>query len=103
LALPENLVVFLRWNVFPGEPGDDRAVREFLLALPVSLDRDIVPQHRSEVVEIAFFVGDRDQPPVAIPGRHLDAKDRISLIIRAPGDKRRCYKACRKRRGRDHD
>jgi hypothetical protein len=48
--------------------GNDRAVREWKLALAVGLDRDVIAQDGSEAVEVAFFVGYRDELPVTVSG-----------------------------------
>jgi hypothetical protein len=85
LLLPKDLVVFLRGRVGPSEPGDDDAVRELLLPLPIRLDRDIVAENGAQIVELAFLVGDGDQPPVAVTREHFDPEDRGGLIIARPG------------------
>src|SRR5262245_47003944 len=46
LLSAEDLVVLLRRHVLPGDPGDDRAVREWKRLVPVGLDRDVVAQNR---------------------------------------------------------
>ena len=52
-------------------------------ALSVSFDRYIVAEEGAKIVEVAFFVGHRDQLPVAVSGRNPDSENRISLSIGA--------------------
>src|SRR5208283_295234 len=70
-------------DITPGEACDDCAVRERQLALAVCLDRYIVAEKGAKIVEITFFVGHRDQLPVAVSGRNCDSENRISLSIGA--------------------
>ena len=84
LGAAKDFVVFLRRKIAPGEACDDCAVRERQLPLTVCLDRYIVAEKGAKIVEIAFFVRDRDQLPVAISGRNCDSENRISLSIERP-------------------
>jgi len=83
LGAAKGLVVFLRRDVFPGEPGNNRAVRERRLPFSVGLDRYIVAQDGTYIFEVAFFVGHGDQPPVAISGGNFASGDRGRLFIGA--------------------
>src|SRR5690349_4204096 len=74
LGTAEGLVVFLRWNVAPGEPGDDRAVREGSRPVAEGLDGYVVAEDGPQIVESALLAGDGDQLPVAIAGRNLDSE-----------------------------
>src|SRR5437899_3283393 len=58
--------------------------------LPFSggLDRYVVAQNGAQIVEVAFFVGHGDQPPVAVSGGDFDSEDRGRLII-GEGDRLR--------------
>src|SRR5262245_34346518 len=51
LGTTKDLVVFLRRVVAPGQSGNDGAVRERKLAIPVSGDRYVVAQNGANVVE----------------------------------------------------
>jgi len=51
--------------IIPGEPRDDGAVG-IRSPFPGSLDRDLVAQNGSEIVELAFFMRDRNQRPVPV-------------------------------------
>jgi hypothetical protein len=74
LGAAKDFVVFLRRKVAPGEACDDCAFREGQFPLAVCLDRYIVAEKGAKIVEIAFFVRDRDQLPVAYPGGILIPK-----------------------------
>jgi hypothetical protein len=74
LATAKGFVVFFRRDVIPGYSGDDCAVRERKLPLPIGLDRFIVAQNRADIVEVAFFVGHGDEPPIAVSGGHFFTK-----------------------------
>ena len=47
------------------------------------LDRYVVAQDGAQIVEVAFFVGDGDQPPVAVSGGNFDSEDRGAFVIGA--------------------
>jgi len=81
LGTAKDLVVFLRRDVTPGQPGNDRAVLKRKLALPIGVDRDIVAQNCAKIVEVGCFMGHGDQPPVAVAGRNFDSEDRSRLLI----------------------
>src|SRR5271165_5119721 len=85
LRTPKDFVVFLGRDITPGEACDGGAVRERQLSLAVCLDRYIVAEKGAKIVEIAFFVGHRNQLPVAVSGRNCDCGNRISLSIGASG------------------
>jgi hypothetical protein len=75
----KDFVVFFRRDVTPGEPGNDRAVRERKLPFPVGLDRHVIAQNRTQIIEAARFVGYGDQPPVALSGGILPPKIGVPL------------------------
>src|SRR5580693_2076891 len=81
LGTAKDFVVFLRRNVTPGQPGDDRAVRKRQLPFPVGLDRQIIAEKGSKIVEVAFFVGHGNQLPVAVSGGNFDSEDRGGFFI----------------------
>ena len=83
--MAEGFAAFFQRVVAPGEPGDDGAVRVREHPFAQGLDCDVVAQNGAQVVELAFFMGDRDQPPVAISGRFLDSEDRRGLSTRLSG------------------
>src|SRR5262249_34190921 len=66
LLAAEDLVVLLGRDVRPSDPRDDRAFRKRKLSGSIRLDRAVVSKDRADVVEIAGFVGHRDELPVAI-------------------------------------
>src|SRR5262249_7471744 len=81
LRAAKRLVVFLRRCVAPRDPRNDGAVRKWKRSGAIRLDRDVVPKDGAQVVEIAFFVGDGDQPPVTVPGRNLRDENRCTLSL----------------------
>src|SRR5215813_5413579 len=85
LATAKGFFAFLQRVVTPGEPGNDRAVRERKLAFAGGLDRDVVAQDGAQIVEVAFFMGHGDQPPVAVSGGNFDSEDRGGLLIGLSG------------------
>src|SRR6185369_9507692 len=94
LVTTKDLVVLLGRNVPIVQRGDDRAVREWELPGAVGLDRDIVAQNRSKTVKVAFFMGHRDQPPVAVSGGNVGHEDRRGLLSRG-------VSRCPRREGHD--
>ncbi len=60
LATTEDFVVLLRQDVFPGEPGNDGAVRERKFSFPADLERDFVrkcaPEESRPFRPLAEFV-----------------------------------------------
>ena len=58
MSFTKGFVVFLRRVVTPGEAGNDGAVREGTRPFPVGLDRYVVAQNGTNVVEFAFFTGE---------------------------------------------
>src|ERR1035441_6822811 len=68
LGLAKDLVVFRRRDVTVVQSGNDRAVGKGELPFAVRLDRYIVAQNGGETVEVAFFMGHGDQPPVSVSG-----------------------------------
>jgi len=48
-------------------------------------DRHIVAQNGANAVQVAFFVGDGDQPPLAISGGKFDPEDRRRRAAGLPG------------------
>ncbi len=81
LGSAKDFVVFVRRDVTVVQSGNDRAVREWKLPLAVGLDRHIVAQNGSKAVQVAFFVGDGDQPPVSVSGRNSCYEDRGGRVI----------------------
>jgi hypothetical protein len=81
LGTAKGFAAFLQRRVTPGEPGNDGAVRVRKLPFPAGFDRYVVAQNGAQVVEVAFFVGHGDQPPVAVSGRDFDSEDRGGLFI----------------------
>src|SRR6266568_7475126 len=79
------MISFLQFSsqrdVIPSKPGSDCAVRERKLAFPIGLDRYIVAQNGAKIVEVAFFVGHGDQPPVVVSGGNFDSEDRGGFFI----------------------
>jgi hypothetical protein len=65
----------------PAEPGNDCATGERRFSFPVGLDRNVVAQIGAQIVEVAFFLGHGDQPPVAVSERDFDSEDRGDLSI----------------------
>ena len=57
---------FRRRDVTVVQSGNDRAVRERKLPLAVGLDRHIVALNGANTVQVAFFVGAGDPPPVSV-------------------------------------
>ena len=82
--MAKGLGASLQRVVAPGEPGNDCAVRERKLPFPVGLDGYIVAQNGAQIVEVAFFVGHGDQPPVAVTGGNLDSEDRSASPSACP-------------------
>jgi hypothetical protein len=80
LGTAEDFVVFLRWVVTPGKLGNDGAVREQQCPFPIGLDCYIVAQNGAQIIEVAFFVGHGDQPPVAVSEENFVYEDRGSLL-----------------------
>src|SRR6185436_2511481 len=81
LGTAKDFVVFLRRDVTIVQSCNDCALRERKLPFPVGLDRYIITQNGSETVEVAFFVGHGDQPPVAVSGGNFGYEDRGGLLI----------------------
>src|SRR5215204_1611844 len=81
LETAKGFATFLQRVVTPGEPGNDGAVRERKCPFPGGLDRYVVAQNGAQIVEVAFFVGDGDQPPVAVSGWDFDSEDRGGLSV----------------------
>jgi hypothetical protein len=48
------------------ESGNNGALREWKRRLAVGLDRHIVAQNGAKTVQVAFFVGAGDPPPVSV-------------------------------------
>ena len=68
LGLAKDLVVFRGRDVAVVQSGNDRAVREWKRAFAVGVDRHIVAQNGTNTVQLAFFVGAGDPPPVSVTG-----------------------------------
>src|SRR4029077_12479038 len=83
LGIAKDFVVFLRRDVAIVQSGNDCAVRVWKFSFTVGLDRYIVAQNSSETVEVAFFVGHGNQPPVAVSRGNFDSEDWDGLIIGA--------------------
>jgi hypothetical protein len=66
LETAKGFAAFLPRDVTPGELGNDCPVRERKFPFPVGLDRYVVAENGAQIVEVAFFVSHRDQPPVAV-------------------------------------
>ena len=67
----ENLIVFVRRDFVPVQRSYDCAVWERRLSFLKGLYRDIVPQLRAQLLELAFCsyqLINRDQAPVTISG-----------------------------------
>src|SRR5258708_7955068 len=58
--------------------GNDVAIK---LPFPGGLDRYVVAQNGAQIVEVAFFVGHGDQPPLAISGGGFHSGDRSGLSV----------------------
>ena len=82
LRLTEDLVVLLRWDVAIVQSGNDGAVREREFPFPVGVDRYIVAQDGTDAVEVAFFMGRGNPPPVAVPLGDFGHERRGDLRIR---------------------
>jgi hypothetical protein len=102
LRLAKDFVVFLRWRVLPRQSGDDRAVWELLLALPVGVDRDVVAEDGAQIVELARFVRHGDQSPVTVSCGDFDAEDRVDLATGADGVERHESDDARRQRDSGH-
>ena len=83
LGTAKDFVVFLRWGVTVVQSGNDGVVRERKISFATGLNRYIVAQKGSETVEVAFFVGHGDQPPVAVSLGNFSYKKRLGLLRRA--------------------
>jgi len=70
LVAAKDFVVCLRRQVSEVQSGNDCAVRERELAFAVSIDGHIIPQNGSQTIEVAFFVRNGNQPPVAVSRRN---------------------------------
>src|SRR5262249_15771942 len=81
LGPAKDFVVLLRRDVVPGYTGNDGAVRERELPFAIGLDRDVVAQNAADIIEVACFVGHRDQYPVAVSGGNVGYEDRSGLLI----------------------
>src|SRR5262245_4799131 len=57
LVTAKGFVVFLRGDVAPGDSAYDSTFRERKLALPIRLDRYVVPENGANIIEVASFVG----------------------------------------------
>src|SRR4029077_15130826 len=86
--MAKGFAAFLQRIVTPGEPGNDRAVRERKLSFPGSPDRKVVTQNCAQVVEIALFVGHGDQFPVTISGGNFYTEDWRCFVFGMPGRER---------------
>src|SRR5687768_4318689 len=75
LLTPKRFIVLLRRDVFPSYSAYDRAFREGKFALAIGFDCHIVSQNGADVVQVTFFVGHRDKPPVAITFGNLGYED----------------------------
>src|SRR4051794_36136651 len=80
LRSAKNLVVFLGRGVTVVQSGDDCAVRERKVTLAVCFDREIVTQNGCKTIEVAFFMSNRDELPVAVPKGNLLEEDWRSLV-----------------------
>jgi hypothetical protein len=87
LNAAENFIVFFGGNVFPGQPGNDRAIRKRARSFPICPDRNVIPEDGPQIVKVARFMRDGNQLPVAVPRRNLDAEDRD--VFGTPAAKRR--------------
>jgi hypothetical protein len=70
----KDFVVFLRWDVTPGDRGDDRAVRERKHSFPVGLDCYVIAQNGAQIVEVAFFLATEINLQSRYPGSILIPK-----------------------------
>ena len=59
-------------------------VRKRKLPFPVGLDRYVVAEDGAQIIEVAFFMGHGDQPPVAIAVRKFSTEDWRCLIFGMP-------------------
>ena len=73
--ISESPLLFLRVCQTPHEQ-DAGVVGERRLPFPLGLDRYIVAQNGTYIVEIAFIVGHGDQPPVAVSGGKVASGNR---------------------------
>ena len=82
MGLAKDFVVFVGWHVTVMQSGNDRAVRERKLPIPVGLGRYIVAQDGTYTVEVACFMGRGDPSPVAVPVRDFGNEGRGGIPTR---------------------
>src|SRR5688500_10933574 len=80
LSTAKGFIVLLRRDVPPGYSADDGAFREGKFPFAIGRDCYVVVENGTAVVEVTFFVGHRDQPPVAVSLGNLSDEYRSGVV-----------------------